>query len=124
MSTVRGAILTSIAIVSGGFLLGQILQPDTSSQSIQRQLSRSPSASSPSDQDHQSFSQSDLNRLPLAELKRNLQNLQALSRNVQAERSILLNKLVEVERRIESKKRRASSSVEEKATPSETSSLN
>ncbi|OAV99664.1 hypothetical protein PTTG_25247 [Puccinia triticina 1-1 BBBD Race 1] len=104
MSTVRGALMTSIAIVSGGFLLGQYLQPDTRTSSIPPLPN-----TQTDDPEDGSFSESDLARLPLSELNRHLQNLHALKRNVEAERSIILNKLVEVDRRIDLANRASSS---------------
>ncbi|KNZ53930.1 hypothetical protein VP01_3099g2, partial [Puccinia sorghi] len=67
MSTIRGALTTSIAIVSVGFLFGQYLQPDTRASSIPPLP-----ISQADDQEDGSFSESDLARLSLAELNRHL----------------------------------------------------
>ncbi|KAI9628868.1 hypothetical protein KEM48_011262 [Puccinia striiformis f. sp. tritici PST-130] len=101
MSTVSRALISTIAIVTGGFVVGQYLQPDTRTSSIPELPT-----SETDDTDDGSFSESDLARLPLSELNRHLQNLNALKRNVEAERSIILNKLVEVDRRIQLAKRK------------------
>ncbi|PLW15370.1 hypothetical protein PCASD_19975 [Puccinia coronata f. sp. avenae] len=95
-TTIRGALATSIAIVSGGFLLGQYLQPDTRTSSIAPLP-----ATHTDDAEDGTFAEADLARLPLAELNRHLENLTALKRNVESERSIILNKLVEVDRRLD-----------------------
>ncbi|KAH9462546.1 hypothetical protein MJO28_002677 [Puccinia striiformis f. sp. tritici] len=112
MSTVSRALISTIAIVTGGFVVGQYLQPDTRTSSIPELPT-----SETDDTDDGSFSESDLARLPLSELNRHLQNLNALKRNVEAERSIILNKLVEVDRRIQLAKRTSSSSSTTSSTP-------
>ncbi|KAH9823159.1 hypothetical protein DFH28DRAFT_1118532 [Melampsora americana] len=87
MSTVRAAMMTSIGIVSVGFLLGQYLQPESSSPQMVV-----PPPSVPLDENFEDRSS--------AELQKRLDNLKAMQRKLDAERAIALNKLVEVDRRI------------------------
>ncbi|MBW0484926.1 hypothetical protein O181_024641 [Austropuccinia psidii MF-1] len=98
MSTVRAAIMTSIGIVSVGFLLGQYLQPSTHNKNLQSSNSSS-----------STYNFDSLHGLTLSELKSRLENLQAIRRNIETERLIALNKLFEVERRMQLNINRSSS---------------
>ncbi|KAG0148579.1 hypothetical protein CROQUDRAFT_654661 [Cronartium quercuum f. sp. fusiforme G11] len=86
MSTVRAAMLTSLGIVSVGFLLGQYLQPEPSPQVF---------LATPEPQPEENY-----HGRSSAELRNRLDNLKAMQRKLDAERAIALNKLVEVDKRL------------------------
>ncbi|CAH7688948.1 hypothetical protein BY996DRAFT_7289560 [Phakopsora pachyrhizi] len=103
MSTAKAAILTSFGIVSVGFLFGQYLQPDekVSTDSIYGNFKNQTKSHNGDAEEGKENDLLDISKFPLKELHRHLDNLKAMKKNVENEKSLIHNKLLQVERRIE-----------------------